>query len=70
MATKMEMADLELVTAEHPNAQKVAVLNAPYDISIAHARIPEPDPDEIRLRVVWVGICGSDLEAYRGLQIA
>jgi len=66
MATKMEMADLKLVTEDHPNAQKVAVLNAPYDISIAYAEIPEPAPDEIRLKVEWVGICGSDVEAYRG----
>ena len=66
MASQMEMAELELVSANHPNAQKVAVMNAPYDISIAHAAIPEPGPGEIRLKVEWVGICGSDVEAYRG----
>jgi len=66
MASQMEMAELELVSANHPKAQKVAVLNAPYDISIAHAAIPEPGPGEIRLKVEWVGICGSDVEAYRG----
>jgi len=66
MATKMQMAELELVDESHPNAQKVAVLNAPYDISIAYAAIPETAPDEIRLKVKWVGICGSDVEAYRG----
>ena len=66
MATQMQMADLKLVSEDHPNAQKVAVLNAPFDISIAHAEIPEPGDGEIRLKVKWVGVCGSDVEAYRG----
>jgi len=66
MATRMTMADLELVDASHPDAQKVAVLNAPYDIGIAHALIPEAGADEVRVKIKWVGICGSDLEAYRG----
>jgi L-iditol 2-dehydrogenase len=62
----MAMAELELVDASHPNAQKVAVLNGPFDIGIAHAEIPEAGSDEIRVKIKWVGICGSDLEAYRG----
>ena len=66
MPKKMEIADLELVDACTPGAQKVAVLNKPYDISIHYAKIPEPSEDEIRIKIKWVGICGSDLEAYRG----
>ena len=66
MARKMQVAELELVPAGTPGAQKVAVLNAPRDISVHYARIPEPGVDEVRVRITWVGICGSDLEAYRG----
>lgn len=66
MATQMQMADLKLVSKDHPHAQKVAVLNAPYDMSIAYAEIPEPGNGEIRLKIKWVGVCGSDVEAYRG----
>ena len=66
MASQMQMAELELVADDHPGAQKVAVLNKPYDISIAHAAIPEPGDGEIRLKIKWVGICGSDVEAFRG----
>lgn len=62
----MQMANLELVEEGTPNSQMVAVLNEPYDISIRYAKIPEPNDDEIRVRIKWVGICGSDLEAYRG----
>lgn len=66
MATKMQMAELELVDKGTPNSQMVAVLNKPFDISVHYAQIPEPNDDEIRIRIKWVGICGSDLEAFRG----
>jgi L-iditol 2-dehydrogenase len=60
------MANLELIDEGAPNAQKVAVLNKPFDMSIQYARIPKPDENQIRVKIIWVGICGSDLEAYRG----
>jgi hypothetical protein len=31
-----------------------------------HALIPEPQDNEIRVKVFYNGICGSDLEDYRG----
>ena len=66
MATRMNIADLELVPAGTPDSQRVAVLEEPYRITLHQARIPEPGPDEIRVKVRYVGICGSDLESYRG----
>jgi len=66
MPTHMKVADLKLVSPEQPNAQKVAVLNRPYDISIAYAAIPEAGDDEVRVKIKWVGVCGSDIETYRG----
>lgn len=66
MATKMTMADLQLVDREGPDTQKVAVLDAPYRMSVRYAKIPVPADDEVRVKIKWVGICGSDLEAYRG----
>lgn len=66
MATQMQMANMNLVTKDHPNSQMVAVLNKPYDISVAYAQIPDPGDGEIRVKIKWVGVCGSDLEAYRG----
>lgn len=70
MATKMKLAELELVDKPGPNTQKVAVLDKPQRLSIRYAAIPEPEDDEIRIRVKWVGICGSDIEAYRGTREA
>ncbi|HBM80228.1 MAG TPA: L-threonine dehydrogenase, partial [Clostridiaceae bacterium] len=35
---------------------------------IRYAKIPEPSDDELRIKIKWVGICGSDLETYRGLR--
>lgn len=66
MPTHMKVADLKLVPAGHPHAQKVAVLNKPYDISIAYAEIPQAGDDEVRVKIKWVGVCGSDVETYRG----
>ena len=34
--------------------------------TIEHVPVPEPGPDEIRLRVARVGLCGSDLHGYTG----
>jgi len=66
MATQMSMAELTLVPADHPRAQMVAVLREPGRIEPAWAEIPEAGPGQVRVRIKWVGICGSDLEAYRG----
>jgi len=66
MATKMAIAELELVDETHPERQRAAVLEDHFEISCAWAKIPEPGPDEIRVKMKYVGICGSDLESFRG----
>ncbi len=66
MATKMAMADLQLVDYQDETTQRVAVLDAPFKMSVQNAKIPVPQDNEIRVKIKWVGICGSDLEAYRG----
>lgn len=66
MAGHMKSPAIRLVDASHPRAQRVAILNGPRDISLAHAEIPEPGDGEICVKIKWVGICGSDIEAYRG----
>ncbi|MCH8514297.1 MAG: alcohol dehydrogenase catalytic domain-containing protein [Kiritimatiellae bacterium] len=66
MTSKMTMAPLELVEADHPRAQQVAVLETFGQLKPAYAEIPEAGDDDIRVKIKWVGICGSDLEAFRG----
>ena len=66
MATRMRPAGLDLVDEGAPDSQRVAVLEAPYRVTTARARIPEPGDDEVRVKVRWVGVCGSDVEVYRG----
>ena len=70
MAKKMQLADLEFVAEGHPDSQTVAVLSEPRTFTLRHAVIPEPADDEIRVKIVYVGICGSDIEAYRGTRSA
>ena len=66
MATKMNIAELDLVEVGTPGAQRVVVLDEPGKLSLRHALIPEPGHGEIRIKIRYVGICGSDLESYRG----
>jgi len=66
MTTRMTQAPMNFVRADHPSAQRVAVLDEPRQLSLRYAEIPEPGDGEIRVKIKWVGVCGSDVEAYRG----
>lgn len=66
ITTQMAQASLKLVDPSHPNAQKISILDGPRSLSLGYAEIPEPGDGEVRVRIKWVGVCGSDLEAYRG----
>ena len=66
MPTKMKFADLEYVADGAAGSQRVAILEKPYSMKVVNAAIPEPSDDELRIKIKYVGICGSDLEAYRG----
>jgi|SRR5580698_1756796 threonine dehydrogenase-like Zn-dependent dehydrogenase len=66
MTTRMTQAPLNFLRAAHPGAQRVAVLDEPRRLSLRYAEIPEPGDGEIRIKIKWVGVCGSDVEAYRG----
>ena len=66
MPTIMTQPPMEFVAEGTPRSQRVAVLEAHGTLSVRHARIPEPADNEIRVKVLYNGICGSDLEAYRG----
>ena len=39
-------------------------IHAKQDMRTEQVPSPEPDDDEVRLRVGYVGICGSDLHYY------
>lgn len=63
---RMVQPKLKLVDSNHPDVQRVAILNGPRKISLAYAELSEPGEGEIRVKIKWVGICGSDVEAYWG----
>lgn len=66
MTTVMAQAPMSFVDSSGPKTQRVAILDAPRKLSIGYAQIPEPGDGEIRVKIKWVGVCGSDVEAYRG----
>ncbi len=43
------------------------ILEAPKKLRMTECEIPEPEKDQVRIRVKRVGVCGSDLTIYRGL---
>jgi L-iditol 2-dehydrogenase len=45
---------------------KQAVMTEPGHIQIHHVPAPEPGPGEVRLRIVRIGVCGSDIHVYHG----
>lgn len=44
---------------------KAARWHGRRDVRVEEVPVPEPGPGEVRLRVSWCGICGTDLEEYR-----
>jgi L-iditol 2-dehydrogenase len=45
---------------------KAALLVEPRKIEIRDVQAPEPGPDEVLIRVIMAGICGSDYSLYHG----
>lgn len=45
---------------------QVAYLTGPLHFEMAEEEIPEPKPDQVRIRVAAAGICGTDMEAFLG----
>ena len=41
------------------------MLHSPRNLVLEHISVPEPGPDELLIKVAYVGICGSDLPRYR-----
>jgi len=45
---------------------KTFVLTAPERLERLDVDMPEPAPDQVRIKIAYVGICGSDVETYLG----
>jgi threonine dehydrogenase-like Zn-dependent dehydrogenase len=45
---------------------KAFVLAAPKRLECVELELPEPAADQVRTRIAYVGICGSDVEVYIG----
>lgn len=42
------------------------ILREPRRLELTELPMPEPGPYEVRVKIAYVGICGSDVEAYLG----
>lgn len=61
---------MNLVESDGPGTQMCAVMESVGSITVKRATIPEPADNEVRIKIVWVGICGSDVEVFRGAREA
>jgi L-iditol 2-dehydrogenase len=66
MVRKMAVPPLEWVDRDGPGTQMCAVMEDVGRIGIRRAIIPEPAEGEVRVKVKWIGICGSDVEVFQG----
>ena len=66
MVRKMSVPPMQLVDYDGEGTQLCAVVEEIGSITLKRALIPEPAEGEIRVKVKWVGICGSDVEVFRG----
>lgn len=48
------------------NTMNQLVTVKPYEVDVRQVEIPVPGDEEVLLKVLWGGICGSDLAVYRG----
>lgn len=44
-----------------------AIIQKWHSIDVLQVPVPEPEKDEVRIRLTYCGICGSDLHVYNGV---
>ena len=42
------------------------VMTAPGEIEFREVEIPEVGPDQVKVKIMNIGICGSDIHVYHG----
>lgn len=51
-------------TLDVPPLMKAAVMNKPYEIEMKEIAVPQISGDEVLVKVMAVGVCGSDIHYY------
>lgn len=46
---------------------RAVMINAPHDVALKEVPPPEKNPGEVMIQVRGMGICGSDIAAYKGI---
>ncbi|MFG6117950.1 NAD(P)-dependent alcohol dehydrogenase [Thalassobacillus sp. B23F22_16] len=60
----MSVKQEQNLTEAIPKTMKAAVMNDLFDIEIKEVYVPDLEPDEVLIKVMAVGICGSDIHYY------
>lgn len=46
---------------------KAVVIDKPFSVKIQNVNTPEPQPDQVLVKVCYCGICATDLDIYKGI---
>jgi L-iditol 2-dehydrogenase len=46
---------------------KQAIMTAPWKIEFCEVDRPEPGPEQVLVKIMRIGICGSDIHVFHGL---
>lgn len=65
MMSTQSSASAELETVKK-TTMKAAVLAAPQTVQIQEAVLPEPGPNQVRIRVEGCGVCASNIPVWEG----
>jgi L-iditol 2-dehydrogenase len=60
----IEKKSLDRHLPEVPKFMKAAVMKKPLEMTIEEVPVPELDADEVLVKVMAVGVCGSDIHYY------
>lgn len=52
------------MTNNIPETMQIALLNKPFDIEIKKVDVPKLGPKEVLVKMMAVGVCGSDVYYY------
>lgn len=64
MMTTIQQSGSTRSLSDIPQTMKAALMTEPHQISIVELPVPAIKPDEVLVKVMAVGICGSDLHYY------
>jgi 2-desacetyl-2-hydroxyethyl bacteriochlorophyllide A dehydrogenase len=66
MRTKTSDEEVAVADSIGGDTMRALIWEGPREIAVRHVTLPSPAPDEVLIKVIYCGICGSELSGYLG----